>query len=262
MVAQFGDFDFDTRPTRTARYLVTARDAVGDKLGHVRRSRRARRRAGDPRRSRGCRRSRCRRQRSTPPPVDRVEDAIGKVPERAGGPPARWPRHRGGDHGDADRLRSRRPSISSSQDYKFDISSISDDRPFFWHFTPFSDVLTNFSRGMEDSEIAIGERLLVMLLVVAVIVAAILLALPFLVTRKTGADRPPRCRERWRLLVYFAALGPRVHGRRDLDDPALLVAARIPDAVAVGLVVHAADRDRARCPLVGVGAGRRAAPAA
>ena len=32
MVAQFGDFDFDTRPTRTARYLVTARDAVGDQL--------------------------------------------------------------------------------------------------------------------------------------------------------------------------------------------------------------------------------------
>jgi hypothetical protein len=33
MVAQFGDFDFDTRPTRTARYLVTARDAVGDRMG-------------------------------------------------------------------------------------------------------------------------------------------------------------------------------------------------------------------------------------
>ena len=68
-------------------------------------------------------------------------------------------------------------------------------------------MLTNFSRGMEDSEIAIGERLLVMLLVVAVIVAAILLALPFLVTRKTGTDRPPPVLQRWRLLVYFAALG-------------------------------------------------------
>ena len=92
-------------------------------------------------------------------------------------------------------------------DYKFDIRSISDDRPFFWHFTPFTDVMTNFSRGMEDSEIAIGERLLVMLLVVAVIVAAILLSIPFLVTRKSGGERPPRVPDRWRLLVYFAALG-------------------------------------------------------
>ena len=33
MVAQFGDFDFDTRPTRTARYLVTARDAIDDEVG-------------------------------------------------------------------------------------------------------------------------------------------------------------------------------------------------------------------------------------
>ena len=37
--------------------------------------------------------------------------------------------------------------------------------------------------------------------------AAILLALPFLATRKTGADRPPRVLQRGRLLVYFAALG-------------------------------------------------------
>jgi hypothetical protein len=30
VVIQFGDFDFDTRPTRTARYLVTAREAFRD----------------------------------------------------------------------------------------------------------------------------------------------------------------------------------------------------------------------------------------
>ena len=26
-------------------------------------------------------------------------------------------------------------------DYEYDISAIDDDRPFFWHFTPFSSVL-------------------------------------------------------------------------------------------------------------------------
>ena len=78
-------------------------------------------------------------------------------------------------------------------DYPFDISSITDDRPFFWHFTPYADVLTNFSRGMEDSEIAIGERLLLMLLVVAILVAAVLLCLPFLLSRRTAGDRPAGC---------------------------------------------------------------------
>ena len=42
MVAQFGDFDFDTRPTRTARYLVTARDARGRSARRLRRARDAR----------------------------------------------------------------------------------------------------------------------------------------------------------------------------------------------------------------------------
>ena len=51
-------------------------------------------------------------------------------------------------------------------------------------------MFTNFSRGMEDSEIAIGERLLLMLLVVAILVAAVLLCLPFIVSRGTAGDRP------------------------------------------------------------------------
>ena len=139
--------------------------------------------------------------------VDRVEAAIGKVAR--GTRAVHLPGGLGTEEGiTAELIDSDQATVDQLvQDYKFDISSISDDRPFFWHFTPFSDVLTNFGRGMEDSEIAIGERLLVMLLVVAVFVAAILLALPFLATRKTGADRPPRVLQRGRLLVYFAALG-------------------------------------------------------
>ena len=205
MVAQFGDFDFDTRPTRTARYLVTARDAVGDKLGQFDQHVILVHEQGPEEITRV----------STivlspsvidAASVDRVEAAIGKVPAARA---VHLPGGLGTEEGiTAELIDSDQATVDQLvQDYKFDISSISDDRPFFWHFTPFSDVLTNFSRGMEDSEIAIGERLLVMLLVVAVIVAAILLALPFLATRKTGADRPPRVLQRGRLLVYFAALG-------------------------------------------------------
>ena len=205
MVAQFGDFDFDTRPTRTARYLVTARDAVGDQLGqfdqhvivvHEQAPEEI---------------SRVSTIVLSPSAVDaasisRVEAAIDKVP---GARAVHLPGGLGTEEGiTAGLIDADEATVDQLvRDYKFDISSIGDDRPFFWHFTPFSDVLTNFSRGMEDSEIAIGERLLVMLLVVAVIVAAILLALPFLVTRKTGTDRPPQVLQRWRLLVYFAALG-------------------------------------------------------
>jgi hypothetical protein len=205
MVAQFGDFDFDTRPTRTARYLVTARDAIGDKLGqfdqHV-----ILVHEQVPEEI-----SRVSTIVLSPSvldaaSVDRVEAAIGKVP---GARAVHLPGGLGTEEGITGALiDSDNATVDQLvRNYKFDISSVSDDRPFFWHFTPFSDVLTNFSRGMQNSEIAIGERLLVMLLVVAVIVAAILLALPFLVTRKTGAERPPPVLQRLRLLVYFAALG-------------------------------------------------------
>ena len=67
--------------------------------------------------------------------------------------------------------------------------------------------MTNWNRGMEDSEIAIGERLLFLLLVAAVIVAALLLWVPFFMYRRlVGADGVA-VPGRWRLLVYFGALG-------------------------------------------------------
>jgi hypothetical protein len=89
-------------------------------------------------------------------------------------------------------------------DYEFDISAIDDDRPFFWHFTPFRDVLTDWDRSFEDSEIAIGERLLIVLLGISAVVAAVMLSLPFAATRR---DRGATVRGRGWFFVYFAALG-------------------------------------------------------
>ncbi len=89
--------------------------------------------------------------------------------------------------------------------YAYDISAIDDGRPFFWHFTPFSSVLTNWERGLEDTEIAIGERLLVVLVAVAIVIAGVLLWLPFAATRKRQGMA--RVRGRWRFFVYFASLG-------------------------------------------------------
>ena len=205
MVAQFGDFDFETRPTRTARYLVTARDAVADELddfaGHVLLV--VERPEAEIGRVSTIALSRTEFDAAA---VERVMGAIDNVPDARS-------IHLPGGGGTQEGITAQLINADDEQlgelvgDYPFDITSITDDRPFFWHFTPYADVFTNFSRGMEDSEIAIGERLLLMLLVVAILVAAVLLWLPFLLSRRTAGDRPGGVPDRWRLLVYFAALG-------------------------------------------------------
>jgi hypothetical protein len=89
-------------------------------------------------------------------------------------------------------------------DYPFDISAVDDGRPFFWHFTNFRDVLTSWERRYDDSEIAIGERLLLVMIMVGALVAALLLWLPFAVIRRRGDGPVP---SRWRFFTYFACLG-------------------------------------------------------
>jgi hypothetical protein len=86
------------------------------------------------------------------------------------------------------------------------VGPIDDDQPFFWHFTSFGTVLTDWSRSFEDNEIAIGERLLVVLVGIATLVAALFLWLPFALTRRRSGGSS-RAAGRWRLFVYFAALG-------------------------------------------------------
>ena len=249
MVAQFGDFDFDDRPTRTARYLVTARDAIDDRGRRLRRALAADRRGGRPRHLARVRRSCSRRPRSTPATPTAWWRRSANVP---GARRDASPEGGGTNEGlTAQIITGDDAAVDALVDgYQYDISAITDDRPFFWHFTPYDDVVTNFSRGLENSEIAIGERLLLMLLAVAVVVAAVLLvaAVP---------DQPPPwwCAggERARALAPARVLrGARagLHARRDLDDPALRAAARVPDAVAVGLAVHAADRHRDRRALL------------
>jgi spermidine synthase len=204
IVAQFGDFDFETRPTRTARYLVTARDAVAERVQDFAASTTLIVESAPEEISRV----------STivvsPAAFDaadteRIEAAIANVPNARA---VHLPDGTGTQEGVTAAIVAVAPDEVERivDDYPYDISTITDDRPFFWHFTPYPDVVSNFGRGLEDSEIAIGERLLLMLLAVAVVVAAILLALPFLVSRRGGGDTVV-VPGRWRLLVYFAGLG-------------------------------------------------------
>ena len=218
VVAQFGDFDFESRPTRTARYLVTAREAVPEfrEPGVFAEHAMLMVESSSPD-TEGISFGRASTIMLSRPPID-AEAATrlaGYIPQVAGARAVHLP----GGGGTGEGLTSQLITADQATvdrlvaDYPFDIGAITDDRPFFWHFTPYSDVLTQFSRGYEDSEIAIGERLLLMLLAVAVVTAALLLFVPFVASRIVARRHPearqasPRVLGRWRLLVYFAALG-------------------------------------------------------
>ena len=63
---------------------------------------------------------------------------------------------------------------------------ITDDGPFFWHFSSFGDVLGDITRPINalDPEDAIGERVMLLLLGVAILLAAVFLLLPFAFVRE------------------------------------------------------------------------------
>jgi hypothetical protein len=201
IVTQFGDFDFDRRPTRTARYVVTARDALDDRIDDF--------------------------AAHTTVVVERSGVDVGRVStillarqpfdaatnERVAASVLRVPNARtvhqpgaAAEPGLVGELVTATPDEVDQivSDYEFDISAIDDDRPFFWHFTPFRDVFLDWDRSFEDSEIAIGERLLLVLLGISAVVAAVMLWLPFAATRHDGGAT---VRSRKRFFVYFASLG-------------------------------------------------------
>jgi SAM-dependent methyltransferase len=205
VVSQFGDFDFETRPTRTARYLVTAREALNGKQTDFADQTALIVNRGESDLDRF----------STmllfkTPPDQAVSDRLNTTLDILPGTEAL--------HLPDDSLPV--PGITTDiitgtpddvqrivDNYDFDISSIDDNRPFFWHFTPFSDIAGDWSRSYEDSEIAIGERLLIVLILVAIVVAAMFLWLPFLLTRRKNSETFAAVSGRGRMFAYFAAIG-------------------------------------------------------
>ncbi|MBW1688445.1 MAG: hypothetical protein JRS35_25700 [Deltaproteobacteria bacterium] len=90
--------------------------------------------------------------------------------------------------------------------YPYDISPVSDDAPFFWHFTSFRDAV--FDRPDRDDQIfdpedAKGERVLVLLLVFVTLFAGAFLLLPLVTIRDVWCRMP----HKRHALAYFGALG-------------------------------------------------------
>ncbi|HEY8543808.1 MAG TPA: hypothetical protein VIL36_02130 [Acidimicrobiales bacterium] len=89
--------------------------------------------------------------------------------------------------------------------YPYDVTPITDDGPFFWHFARFGDVIRNIGDPIDiwDTEDATGERVLLLLLVIAAVLAGVFLLLPFVALKDTWKALPRKGTS----AVYFASLG-------------------------------------------------------
>jgi len=87
----------------------------------------------------------------------------------------------------------------------YDLRAVRDDKPFFWHFVRFGDLLRG--RAPEgspfDPEDGRGEQALLVMLLVAVVFGTVFLLLPLLALRTEWARLPKKSLA----FVYFASLG-------------------------------------------------------
>jgi spermidine synthase len=190
VVMQFGERDYDAAPNRTARLVATAREAyralgieaVDDHVAVV-----------------------------TSPPGDvlysvattmmkvtpftaeetaRIESKTGEVPDLR-------VRHLPGRPGD-DPLRPVNTvltgGVDALVDYPFEVGPINDNRPFFWHFTPFSQEIRQITTPVDDLdvEVGVGERVLLVLLGISIVMAAVFLLGPFVLVRRTWRALPDK----------------------------------------------------------------------
>jgi len=86
--------------------------------------------------------------------------------------------------------------------YPYNVRPITDDSPFFWHFTRFRDAIGS-ARSEFDVEIGIGERVLLILLGFVTVFASVFLLLPFVIIRDTWARTPYKLPA----ATFFAAIG-------------------------------------------------------
>lgn len=215
MVVQFGELDFAGQPNRTQRYINTAREAfaqlgIDNPSQHLVVAAEVYPDAGD------LSTIILKRTPFTEAEVDRVVETLPDLPNTElqyapGQKPA---------PGTVGQLAAATPYEARliSDEIGRDVSAVTDDAPFFWHFASFGTVLGDITRPMSsfNPEDSIGERVLLLLLVIAIAYAATFLLLPFgvqRVRRRRAADADaaaaPMIREPGRLpsLAYFSALG-------------------------------------------------------
>lgn len=199
----YGEFDYESKPNRTARYVATARDAF------------AKRGIDDPSRhflvstapvSLGGTTLSTVLIKKTPFTDDEIDRFVAGL-EVIEGSELRYAPERDYSPGLLSELITT-PSDELDAWYdaqESDVRPITDDGPFFWHFTRFGDVIRDFDDRVDrfDSENAVGERVLILLLVVATAFAAVFLLVPFIAIRGTWSRLPRKGSS----ALYFASLG-------------------------------------------------------
>jgi hypothetical protein len=205
MVVQFGELDFERSPTRTARYLATARRAL-ENIGIDDPSRHAIVAAHLTDAEGDLSTVVLKRTPFTPTEVDAFAAGVGQLPEDVpvyapGRTYASYQAHpvaqiAGGSATEA---------AATIAAYPREIDAISDDAPFFWHFSSFRTVLGDIFEPLDvfNPEDVIGERVLLLLLGLSIAYAAVFLLAPFVFVRRQWRALPAKSMS----AVYFAALG-------------------------------------------------------
>ncbi len=202
MAVQFGELSFETSPNRTSRYVVTARKALeelgikdapnhlliayqdtpfGDLSTII-----------------------VKRTALTPAETDGFLAGVAKLPDHK---PIAAPGHNFGDHirEPSSRAAPTTTSPRSSSSSSRNIGPVSDNAPYFWHFSKFGNVIRHIGESLDvhDPEDVIGERVLLLLLGISIVYAAIFLLAPFWAVRRKWSALPAKATS----AVYFAALG-------------------------------------------------------
>jgi hypothetical protein len=204
VVMQFGEKDYENRPNRTARLASTARAAFdGADLGPLS-ERVVVTTTVEEGFFYGGSTTILAREPFDDDALDRIVAQASEVPNAA----VRYAPGRPGDDGAPVNQVITLPDDELRRfvdAYPYDIRAIDDNRPFFWHFTPFSQVIADLGEplGTVDVEIAIGERVLLLLLGVSIVLAAVFLLLPFVAVRDQWRQLPDKATS----APIFALLG-------------------------------------------------------
>ncbi|HSO94898.1 MAG TPA: hypothetical protein VLV81_02540 [Acidimicrobiia bacterium] len=205
VTTQFGEVDFDKKPNRTTRYVSTARAALADVGVHDPSSHILV--ATTPSGGGGIFGGSISTILVKRSPFTAAEVAafVAKVHQIPGSIVRYAPGHPQFNSVTKVATASSAQLDSFYGSYPYNVKSISDDDPFFWHFRTFGNVIRNITHSINnrDREDTVGERVLLLLLAIAALLAAVFLLLPFFAIRKDWHELPLKGRS----AVFFASLG-------------------------------------------------------
>lgn len=204
VVAQFGEMDYDRKANRTNRYVATARKALTE------------RGVTDPGRYIVVIRSTAlevgdyttvlvKRTPFTSEQIVALSRAAGAVPDSD----IRWappPGYAAPGDTAADIASFSDAELSTLlAEFPYQVDAIDDNRPFFWHFASFGDVVSNFTQPLDtfDMEDSLGERVLLLLLGIAALLGLVFLLVPFVAIRPIWKAFPRKGGS----ALYFASIG-------------------------------------------------------